>query len=136
MVKRLVSIFMILMVLGGSLGLNYNAHFCGGKLIKSEYSIYPSEKLSCGMKHQKSDDGSTQFRKWCCENEHLHFQLDEDIVHANVFCDFDLAHDFIIPSPVYENVNGDLKLEYDFIGYSPPPALEQEIYLVNQSFLI
>ena len=88
------------------------------------------------MKHQKSDDGSTQFRKWCCENEHLHFQRDEDIVHANVFCDFDLAHDFIIPSPVYENVNGDLKLEYDFIGYSPPPALEQEIYLVNQSFLI
>lgn len=135
MIKRFISGLLILIVLVGTVGINYDAHYCGGKFIKSQISFLPS-KLSCGMKidSKKNCDDSESFSRVCCSNEHLSFELDEDfnvdqaVTTAFISC-------FTIPTSLIEKYEFVNDITYSFLGYSPPP-LERDIIIFNQSFLI
>jgi hypothetical protein len=122
-------------VLVGTVGINYDAHYCDGEFIKSQLSFLPSE-LSCGMKmeNKKNCDDSESFSRVCCSNEHLSFELDEDFNVDQVVTTAFISY-FTIPTSLIEEYEFVNDITYSFLGYSPPP-FERDIIIFNQSFLI
>lgn len=136
MIKRIIAGLLILIVLVGTVGVNYDSHYCNGKLIKSKISFVPST-LSCGMKmvaKKTCENNQESISKVCCENEHLSFELDNDFVkyiaQATVFID-----NIKFPIAILEDHIFIDEKEYEFIGYSPPP-INRDIIILHESFLI
>lgn len=135
MMKRLIGISLITLFLAGIVGLRYDAHYCGGKLVASSFSTVPHD-LSCGMAGMdQEDDCQLQFRRHCCDNDHLSFEITDDYNSNSSLC-FDLHPAAIIPVTFdYAFIDLILLSRYEFIGYSPPPS-QHDIILFNQTFLI
>lgn len=135
MIRRIISGLLVLIVFVGTVGINYDAHYCGGEFIKSQLSFLPSE-LSCGMKidSKKNCDDSESFSRVCCSNEHLSFELEEDFNVDQVAANSFISSFTFLTSVIteYEFVD---ETTYSFLGYSPPP-LERDIVIFNQSFVI
>ncbi|MDX2359469.1 MAG: hypothetical protein QNK23_01595 [Crocinitomicaceae bacterium] len=134
MFRKIIASFLILVVLVGTVGVSYDSHFCGGELIKSQFSFLPHQ-LSCGMLEQTSNDcDEDAFSRVCCSNEHTSFQMDDDFVQydAPVLA---FVIDFKFPEIVFEVDFFELTTKYEFIGYSPPPT-DEDIIILNQTFLI
>lgn len=135
MIRRLISGVLVLVVLVCTVGVNYDAHYCGGEFVKSQLSFLPST-LSCGMKidTKKKCDDTESFSRVCCSNEHVSFELGDDYrvdqVHAPAF-----VSNFTIPQSAIKEYEFVIERTYSFLGYSPPP-LEKNLVIINQSFLI
>lgn len=136
--KRFFAIALLIFFLAGIVGIRYDAHYCGGELITSSLSIVPKE-LSCGMmnmdKGPENSEKEPIYKKHCCDNEHLSFEIDND------FNDYQ-PHEFnangvasIPPSLLELAIIEVSEVDYNFIGYSPPP-IERDIIVLNQTFLI
>jgi len=136
MVRRVLSGLLILVVLVGTVGVNYDAHYCGGEFVKSEISILP-QTLSCGMKHERIENGNDEtpsFKRLCCSSERSNFQLDDDYVKYESQA-IALIGDFSFPEAVFTVEAFIEETKYEFLGYSPPPVYE-DIVILYQSFLI
>jgi hypothetical protein len=135
MLNRIIAGFLILIVLIGTVGLSYDSHYCGGELVRSELSIVP-QKLSCGMSaNDQSEDGSESLSNRCCENDHVEFKLDDDFVKYQV-AEVSYLIDFTFPIAEFDVGELDLSVSYEFIGYSPPPLVKQDLTIWHQTFLI
>ena len=138
MVKIFTSIFLIVVVLLGTIGVNYDSHYCGGILVDQQFSVIPSD-LSCGMSENSatidaSDESTTSISEVCCANHHLGFQITDD------YNDYQAANFQFISNSSFPEIQLDYisfiqEREYNFIGYSPPPRVEN-ILLKKESFLI
>ena len=138
MVKVFTSIFLIVIALLGAIGVSYDTHYCGGVLVDQQLSIMQSD-LSCGMSENSgaidaSDESSTSISQVCCKNHHLGFQISDE------YNDYQTTQFHFISNssfPVFEldYISFIQEREYNFIGYSPPPLLE-DILLKKESFLI
>lgn len=138
MAKALTSIFLIVIVLLGSIGVNYDTHYCGGILVDQQLSFMPSH-LSCGMSMNTadmdvSDESSTHISEVCCANHHLGFQITDEYndYHASSFL---FISNSSFPRIVVDFTSFTKERDYNFIGYSPPPPSEN-ILLKKESFLI
>lgn len=120
----------------GIVGVNYDAHYCGGKRIAESFSFVPQD-LSCGMTMGKHLNHNEQpsFTRICCENEHIGFQIDDDYNHFELqgFTPQIVA---VAPPTVVKAVIDNIdEVRYECIGYSPPP-LEIDLNILYQTFLI
>lgn len=138
MLRSITSFFLIFIVLLGTVGFSYDAHYCGGVLVNQKLSIVQSD-LSCGMAMKENvasqpDENERIEPETCCENHHLSFEISDD------FKDVQSASFFYVPCHSFPSIEGQSlffsqEKEYDFIGYSPPP-LYRDIVLLKESFLI
>ncbi len=139
MVKIFTSFFLIFIVLLGTVGINYDSHYCGGILVDEQLSIIPSD-LSCGMSMNQgieinsSDESTTYISQVCCENEHLGFQISDDYNDYQA-ASFQFISNSSFPEIEVEYISFPQERDYVFFGYSPPP-LTENILLVKESFLI
>lgn len=135
MLKRIISGLLILIVLFGTVGVSYDAHYCGGNFIKSQFSFVP-KTLSCGMKKEvgKNCGENELLTRKCCSNEHTSFDLSDnlDVYHAYTPTFF---NEFLIPVTALEEYGFIIKSDYTFYGYSPPPV-GRDLIVLHQSFLI
>lgn len=139
MVKVFTSFFLIFIVLLGAIGVNYDSHYCGGILVDQQLSIIPSD-LSCGMSENfensvnSSDESSTYLSEACCENQHLGFQISDDYNDYQA-PNFQFISNNYFPELEVDYTSFTQEQDYNFIGYSPPPRIEN-ILLIKESFLI
>lgn len=134
--KRFAAAILMVFFLVGVIGLKYDAHYCGGELVSENLSFIPKD-LSCGMKGMDQDrsDDDLSFGKHCCDNKHLSFQIDDDYNDYQVQ-DFGTNVIAVIPPAALElSIVEFSNVDYNFIGYSPPP-IERDIIVLNQTFLI
>lgn len=134
--KRVTASLLALFFLVGVIGLNYDAHYCGGELVSENLSFVPTD-LSCGMSGMDADqsDEGQKAAKHCCDNHHLSFQIDDDYNdhQTQVFGTYLTA---FVPSAILEvSLFEVTDFSYEFIGYSPPPN-DRDYIVLNQSFLI
>ena len=138
MVKVITSIFLIVIVLLGTIGVNYDTHYCGGILVDQQLSFIPSD-LSCGMSANgvqinSSDESSSYFSEVCCANHHLGFQITDEYNDYQA-SSFQFISNSSFPEIVLDYTSFSKERDYNFIGYSPPPPFEN-ILLKKESFLI
>jgi hypothetical protein len=137
MIRRVISGLLTLAVLIGTVGVSYDSHFCGGELIKSQLSIIP-HSLSCGMKMQACIDddnkNTSSISTICCSNDHMSIELCDDYVeyHAQQLT---FINDFSYPDLITHFSPTSLTVEYEFLGYTPPPAYD-DVIILHQTFLI
>lgn len=138
MMRSTLSFFLIFIVLLGTVGVSYDAHYCCGVLVDESLSFVQSD-LSCEMAtgekiDTKAGDNSLKFSQPCCENHHLAFQISDDYkdVQSHFFF-FVPRHSFPIYEPsqlAFESENED-----NIVDYSAP-KLHRDLILLNASFLI
>ncbi|MCJ8289257.1 MAG: hypothetical protein HRT58_08195 [Crocinitomicaceae bacterium] len=139
MVKVFTSFFLIFIVLLGTIGVNYDSHYCGGVLVDQQLSILPSD-LSCGMSADfgneinSSNESSTYLSEVCCENQHLGFNISDDYNDYQA-TNFQFISNSSFPELEVNYISFTQDRDYCFLGYSPPPRFEN-ILLVKESFLI
>ncbi|XOV67556.1 MAG: hypothetical protein ACFHU9_18230 [Fluviicola sp.] len=133
--KRITASILALFFLVGVIGLNYDAHYCGGKLVSESVSFIPTD-LSCGMTGMDNEDtDKDKFERHCCDNHHLSFQIDDDYNDHQAHT-VQLLTNEVLPSLELKIQSFFLSSDkFEFIGYSPPPYYKDFIVL-NQSFLI
>ena len=136
MLRRIISSFLILIVLIGTVGVSYDSHFCGGRFIKSKISFIPTT-LSCGMKivkQNKSEQNRDSFSRVCCSNEHSSFELGDNFIEGQSG-QLLFVNNLEIPEGIFEEFTELKGTRYEFLGYSPPPQRENKLTL-HQTFLI
>ncbi len=134
MLKRIVSSLLILIVLIGTVGFSYDAHFCGGDLVDDQFAFL-TEDLSCGMPTDAMlSDHDVNIYELCCSSEHETFQIDDDFVDYKS-SQLIINTDFSFPQIEIEFISIVKESKYEFFGYSPPP-FDTDRVVLNQSFLI
>lgn len=138
MVKVITSVFLIVIVFLGTIGINYDSHYCCGILVSEKLSFVRSD-LSCGMtengvKMNSSDESSTYFSEVCCANHHLGFQISDEYNDYQA-TSFQFISNSSFLEIVLDCISFIQERDYNFIGYSPPPRFEN-ILLIKESFLI
>ena len=117
------------------MGFTVSSHICGGKKVKTVFSVVKAD-VSCGMEKKKSDcDTKPQMKADCCQDEFQIIQNDED--YTQQLTDFDFSDDFLFAfatsySELLENETTDV----DFFADHSPPPLIKDIPVLIQSFLI
>ena len=138
--KKVLAIFLSILMLTSNVGITFATHYCGGKAVKTSIML-GQEDLSCGMTEmelscEKHPESPTVTSKSCCENQYVQFEIEDDynsstIVETPVQIDFVAA--FIIS---YINLYSfDASAEAEYLNYAPP-LLDLDIPVLIQSFLL
>ncbi|HAN17261.1 MAG: hypothetical protein A2X13_00250 [Bacteroidetes bacterium GWC2_33_15] len=122
--KRTVTIVFLSFYILISLGLTINLHYCGGQF--ESFTIFGSSKSCCC--------GNEEMNKSCCENQILHYQINEEQ---------QISQDFRIqPAPVsglfFSAAFSDIEFsykskEYNTLQIEIPPPKKQPAWLINCS---
>lgn len=125
MMKKAISILLILLVSFASVGLTVNKHYCGGTLMMT--SVYAHSE-SCGEMTMPDD---------CCEDESIIFVVEDD---------FQIQLSSIDVSPILigrlnlpvitEELSSEVELAQAYYHEGSPPYESRRIYILDQSFLI
>ncbi|MGB0431462.1 MAG: HYC_CC_PP family protein [Bacteroidia bacterium] len=138
--KKPIAILLAFFMLFSSVGFAMNTHFCGGKLVKSSFSL-GIHNPDCGMgnldatcEHKQSKDEKFQ-SEGCCKNMHqvvemddgIELQLDTEKLYPNFLIAFTYA--FMASLVLKEEIN---------VCYSEfsPPLPDKDIQVLFQTFLI
>jgi hypothetical protein len=141
-VKNAISIFLAMLILISNMGFTFATHYCGGQAVKSELGIGDHHSLDCGMttmdvKKEKSSDGLQYLAEDCCHNVAFEIVIKDDyqfsvenltltphftIALFSCFFDFDI-------SELSQQLT-------EYIDYTPPPLIKQDVQVLFQSFLI
>lgn len=145
MLKRILSISLMLVILVLNLGLTHITHYCGGEAVESAFSLVHSD-ISCGMTPSEMEDcanvdynehkESIQ-KKGCCENEYTSISADIDYNQSQVTASPHLDFKFVMAF-AYSFVSNNLFLKKDkpsFESYRPP-SLDRDISVLHQVFII
>ena len=138
--KKIISIFLSMLLLVSSSGMAYARHFCGGMEMISEIT-FGEKHLSCGMdmdaeSSECGDEPKVSDEKHCCENLIAKVQTDENFAKAS----FDLKFSTVFVAtfnPIFELETEEIlspKTIY-FAEYNPPPLL-QDLNILYDTFLI
>lgn len=142
MLKRILSISLMLVILVLNVGLTHITHYCGGEAVESSLSLVHSD-LSCGMTSTEmqsctNDEHKEAFnKKGCCENEYTSISADIDYNHHQINSDNYVDLKFIVAF-AYSYVNNYLFLQEDqpFFIFYRPPILDRDISVLHQVFII
>lgn len=138
--KKVLAIFLSMLMLTSNVGITFATHYCGGKAVKTSVML-GQEDLSCGMTDMETPcknqpQSPTVKSKGCCENQYVQFEIEDDynsstVVETPVQMDFVAA--FIIS---YINLYSfDASAEAEYLNYAPP-LLDLDIPVLIQSFLL
>jgi hypothetical protein len=134
--KRIISIFLTLLLLASSSGIAYARHYCGEYEMLSKITL-GEKHLSCGMAMVPpgcEDEGDMDHD--CCANDYTQVETDDTFAKASFEIDFNkiqlvLPVSFLV-APVGDNYPVKQHFFYD---YNPPP-LEQDFTILFETFLI
>ena len=135
--KRILAIFLALILLTTNIGLAMATHYCGGEAVKTQLMLGHGH-LDCDMSGMDMGAENTEKgpkAKNCCENQYQTFEIDGDYHpgFAQLIFNLDfvvaLVHTFLSIAPVPETEKS------PYAHYSPPLLL-RDIPVLNQVFLI
>ncbi len=136
--KKIISIFLSVLLLASSTGIAYAQHFCGGEEMMAEITL-GQKNLSCGMDDISSDCGEEtviSVAHDCCSNQFTKVSTDDNFAKATF--NISLNKTFVaafVPVfvlqqiPVYDTTN------HYYADYNPPP-IDKDISILYQTFLI
>ncbi|WP_375580200.1 hypothetical protein ABWH96_03955 [Marivirga tractuosa] len=139
--KKVISIFLLFIMLASSSGVTMATHLCGEHVAKMAITFGQTD-LNCGMDQMEMDctkensHTGHQFQgKGCCENQYASMEFDEatttKIVLKSIQLDFLVAFAY-----TYLGINPfAVDADTQYLNYSPP-KLSQDIHVLYQSFLI
>lgn len=138
--RKIVSIFLSILIFASSSGVAYAQHYCGGMEIISQLTIGEAH-LSCEMgPGELSDDceieGDSTEAHDCCQNQVTKIQIDENFAKASFSHDLDQV--FVATYiPIFTIQEAEISLEEKsfFVAYCPPP-LERDLNILYDTFLI
>ncbi|PWH85186.1 HYC_CC_PP family protein [Brumimicrobium oceani] len=142
MLKRILSIFLMLVILVLNSGLTYITHYCSGEAVESTISLSHSD-LSCGMTSMEMDSCENDEhkevigKKGCCENEYHSISAEIDYNKAQVSANTHIEFKFAVAF-AYSFVSNYLFLQEEkptFETYRPP-FIDQDISVLHQVFII
>ena len=136
------AVLMAAVLLASSAQLSFNAHYCGGDMVKYSFSL-GVEHLECGMasgekEHCSAEEGHAKSH-WqsepCCNNQHAQLQMLDELIaqksgtvlQTSYLSAF--AHSFI--SSVHFPVSS-RPVEH----YYPPPPQSENLQVLFQTFII
>lgn len=136
--KRVISIFLAMLMLASSSGIAYAQHFCGGMEMMAEITL-GQKGLSCGMDmdvHPCDEEKTISEGHDCCENQFTQIKTDDNFAKAS----FDLKLNKIFVATfvsvfVLQEVEIASAEKIFFADYSPPP-LERDLNILYETFLI
>jgi hypothetical protein len=156
--KQIASILLAITILFLNIGFSITNHYCEGELKKTALTLgdkdlecgMMSESLTnagemigmvdCGMDAMISCEAPVEnvagINNDCCENEYLSLKIDDIYEKQNVE-NLKVNYKFIVAYIVsYINLfsTNNLKSK-EYLTYSPP-LLEQDVHILNQSFLL
>ncbi|MEQ8518626.1 MAG: hypothetical protein RLN79_07780 [Cytophagales bacterium] len=139
-VKRIISISLALLMLVSNVGFAMNTHFCGGKAVKTNFTLglhnldcgmsemeYACEKLPTSDEHVKTEQ--------CCENKHQILQLEDCVEFQNSFGNVNPLFVATFIQTIIEQLNLVDDAQSRFAEYSPPLP-DKDIQVLFQAFLI
>ena len=147
--KKIISIFLALLILTSNFNLTLAMHYCGGEV--SEYAIQVGEvDLSCGMEKQK--ECTSPFAEMlsktnhCCDNSSFTVDIDDYFSPYVAEFDFNSSNSqaqtnffvaftatFVAPHLNIFSLGANPKIDFK---YYFPPLLDQDFLVLNQTFLI
>ncbi len=134
--RKVISIFLSILLLASSSGIAYAQHFCGEYEMLSEITL-GEKHLSCGMVMEVSScDSSEMEDRGCCDNHYTKVNTDDSFVKASFDFNFDTTFvaTFISVFLVQQQDNYNTKV--NFFAESHPPPLEQDLQVLYETFLI
>lgn len=136
--KKVLTIFLSVLMLATNMGLTIATHFCGGKAQK-HYLAWGIQDEGCGMMENQdscASDRPALNSKSCCDNEHFQIALDDE---------FDVSGEVpppqLSPSTISLILTAVLKLPSPsiehpkYLHYSPP-LIQEDYPVLFQSFLV
>lgn len=136
--KKIISIFLSILIFASSSGIAYAQHFCSGMEMNSEIT-FGEINISCGMEIEKDhcDEESTVVEAHnCCENQFTKIHTDDNFAKASF--DLKLNKTFVatfVSVFVLQEVEIASTEKTFFADYNPPP-LEQDFNILYETFLI
>lgn len=83
MMKRIISIPLMILILFSGIRVNIASHYCGGNFASSKVSLN-GELASCGMEHQSGTKSPfDQISRHCCEDVIHAVKLNSNYVHSS-----------------------------------------------------
>ncbi|WP_306639760.1 HYC_CC_PP family protein [Sanyastnella coralliicola] len=138
--KKVLAIFLSVLMLTSNVGITLATHYCGGKAVKTSIML-GQEDLSCGMTEmepycEKHHESPTITSKSCCENQYVRFEIEDDYRSSSIV-EIPLQIGFIAAFIIgYINLYFfDASTEAEYLKYSPP-LLDLDIPVFIQSFLL
>lgn len=138
--RKFVSIFLITLLLFGSLRVSVATHFCGGLAVKQAFMV-GHHKLDCGMPEMDRIKSVADLNEViiqaeaCCENEYQNFEIDSQFRPSIVQSPVNVDFVFAFVAVVFTNEAAAQTLQPSYANYTPPP-IERDIPVLIQSFLI
>ena len=138
--KKVLAIFLSMLMLTSNVGITFATHYCGGKAVKTSIML-GQEDLSCGMAEMESScknhsQTPTIQSKGCCENQYVQFEIEDDYnsqATVEIPVDYNFVAAFVIS---YINLYSfDASAEAEYLNYAPP-LLDLDIPVLIQSFLL
>lgn len=127
--KKVTSIFLLLLFLIANSGLAINVHWCGGKLSSIDFFANGGNKCKCGKKAMKPN---------CCKDKTSHLKANDELSKTNNF-----AFKISIPTflfTIIKHINALPSAHFQYVAspfYHPPPFKPKSpIYLLGGTFLI
>lgn len=136
--KKVICIFLSILLLGSSSGIAYAQHFCGGMEMHSEITL-GEKQLNCGMEiiSTHCEDSTVVVNEHdCCDNQITQIQTDDNFAKASF--DIKLNKTFVttlIAVFVLQQVEITSTKKTFYADYSPPP-LERDLNILYATFLI
>jgi hypothetical protein len=138
-VKKILALFLSLILLSSQVGFAVSTHFCGGEISERAISLVGST-VGCGMESQESicntvkisDDAIS--KKSCCDDESQVFQLKQDFNKKHNSIDLETTFISLFLTNYTLLFNTEEKVEYANIP--PPPLIQQNSQVLFQTFLL
>ena len=133
MLKRVLSISLLIIYSTVICGFKVNLHYCGGTIASVGLSILePQNKCECGTKEMKRD---------CCENKSVNFQfkVNQEVQYISTLNITNAGNELVLPYFINLNIfTPDLSEIYKADVTHRPPiiASSNPIYLLNRVFRI
>ena len=138
--KRILAIFLLVVLLPSQFNLTWATHFCGKIKVKDSVTL-GKEELSCGMEEVRccSEDSSTsdipKFKsEECCSNDYYSVDSDEffSIMENSLDKQVIFAATFIVSLFDITSKTD----EIDSYAFSSPPLIQCDKQVSYQSFLL
>lgn len=133
--SKILSLFLIVLITVGTLGLTVSKHNCGGKVVKKAIAFSKSD-VDCGMaKKAAKCPRHKGITKGCCSNSYQLFNV-TDVFESLNSLDFVQVFDFIVVPRVLKikkTISLNVTIEFDNDDYR---RVRHKIFVLVCSFLV
>ncbi len=137
--KKILSVFLSLLILISSTGITLSTHFCMGRAVENEISL-GMDLLNCGMMDEvelcrTDSDGQNLMAPSCCDNEFLSIKIQDDYqkISNEISFETQFLYAFTYTFLFDCQLNSEPSLA---LADHAPPLLEQDYQSLYQSFLL